>query len=138
MNDPASRGGLQTSIMIRGVGRNSVAYCAGLAVAGGLRYANPPYELHPAVATGFPVAATVTFALFAQPILVQAGGAQLTTDISPNRPLAGLAIATAISLALLAQPVLVFAGKPQLFTLSATSTAAIINPNPARPDLDGL
>jgi hypothetical protein len=75
--------------------------------------------------------------LLAQPILVQAGGSQLTTDISPNRPLAGLAIATAISLALLAQPVLVLAGKPQLFTLPATSSA-VINPDPARSDLDRL
>jgi molybdopterin biosynthesis enzyme len=93
--------------------------------------------LHPAP-TGFPVAATVTFALLAQPVLVQAGGAQLTADIPSNRPLAGLAIAAAISLALLAEPVLVLAGKPQLFTLSASSAAAIINPDPARSDLDGL
>jgi hypothetical protein len=62
----------------------------------------PEICLHPAAPTRFPVAATVTFALLAQPILVQAGGSQLTTDISPNWPLAGLAIATAISLALLA------------------------------------
>jgi hypothetical protein len=77
--------------------------------------------------------------LLAQSILVQTGGSQLTTDISSNRPLAGLAITPAISFALLAQPVLIFAGKPQLFTLSATSAASpIINPDPARSDLDGL
>jgi hypothetical protein len=77
--------------------------------------------------------------LLAQPILVQAGGSQLTANILPDWPLAGLAIATAISLALLAEPVLVFAGETQLFTLSAASGAsAVINPDPARTDLDGL
>jgi hypothetical protein len=93
--------------------------------------------LHAAAPTRFPVTATVTFALLAQAVLVQAGCSQLTADVSPNWPLARLAIATAISLALLAQPVLVLAGKPQLFTLAATSSA-LFNPDPARSDLDRL
>jgi hypothetical protein len=62
----------------------------------------PEICLHPAAPTRFPVAATVTFALLAQPILVQAGGSQLTTDISPNWLSACLPISAAISLALLA------------------------------------
>jgi hypothetical protein len=104
-----------------------------------MRAAECQNPLHAAVSAGLTIAATVTFALFAQFILIQACGPQFTADISPNWPLARLTVATAVSFALLAQPVLIFAGEPQLFTLSAASAdPAVIDSDSARSDLDGL
>jgi hypothetical protein len=65
-----------------------------------------------AASAGFAVAATVTLALFAHPVLVETGLPQFAAHIPPNRSLAGLAVSATISFALLAQAVLVFAGEP--------------------------
>ena len=65
-----------------------------------------------ATSTGFAVAATVSFALFAQSVLVETSLPQLAAYIPPNRSLARLAVSATVSFALLAETVLVFAGEP--------------------------
>ena len=61
---------------------------------------------------GFAVAATVSFALFAQPVLVETSLPQFAAYVPPNRSLARLAVSATVSFALLAEAVLVFAGEP--------------------------
>ena len=65
-----------------------------------------------ATSTGFAVAATVSFALFAQSVLVETSLPQFAAYIPPNRSLARLAVSATVSFALLAEAVLVFAGEP--------------------------
>jgi hypothetical protein len=52
-------------------------------------------------ATSLAVPATIPFALFAQPILVEASCAQLTAHIASDWPLAGFPVSATISFALL-------------------------------------
>jgi hypothetical protein len=97
-----------------------------------------PSGLHSSAPASLPIATAIAFALFTEPILVQARLAKLATDVAADRPFASLAITAAIALAALAKPIPVFAGEAQFFALPATSTvSAIINPDPARSDLNG-
>ena len=92
----------------------------------------------PQLAAGLPVAPAITLALLAQPILVEARGAQLFAHFPARLSLAHLAIPTAITLTLLAQSILVFTGEPQLLALAAAAAAgAIIHADTAGADLNG-
>jgi hypothetical protein len=90
-----------------------------------------------ATSAGFAIAATVSFALFAQAVLVETRLPQFAAHIPPNRSLAGLAVSAAVSFALLAQAVLVFAGTPQFFALPA-SPASIVDADASGSNLDRL
>jgi hypothetical protein len=91
-----------------------------------------------AISARFPVPATISFALFAQLVLVETGLPQFAAHIPPNRPLAGLPVSAAVSFALLPQPVFVFAGTPQLLALSTPSAAPIVYADASRSNLDRL
>jgi hypothetical protein len=95
-------------------------------------------ELILAISTRFPVPATISFALFAQLVLVETGLPQFAAHIPPNWPLAGLPVSAAVSFALLPQPVFVFAGTPQLLALSTPSAAPIVYADAPRSNLDRL
>jgi hypothetical protein len=95
-------------------------------------------ELLQATSTRFPVPATISFALFAQLVLVETGLPQFAAHIPPNWPLAGLPVSAAVSFALLPQPVFVFAGTPQFFALPTTSAAPIVYADAPRSNLDRL
>jgi hypothetical protein len=88
--------------------------------------------------TCFPVPATIAFALFAQPVLVETGLPQFAAHIPPNWSLAGLPVSAAVSFTLLPQPVFVFAGTPQFFALPTTSAAPIVDAHTSRSNLDRL
>src|SRR5215207_1007583 len=90
------------------------------------------------LAAGLSITPTITLALLAQPILVEARGAQLFAHFPARLSLAHLAIATAITLTLLPQSIPVFTGEPQLLALAATAAAAaIIHADAAGADLKG-
>src|SRR5215218_1790584 len=92
----------------------------------------------PVLAAGLPVAPAITLALLAQPILVEARGAQLFAHFLARLSLAHLAIPSAITLTLLAQSILVFTGEPHLLALAAAAAAAaIIYADTAGADLNG-
>jgi hypothetical protein len=95
-------------------------------------------ELLQATSTRFSVPATISFALFAQLVLVETGLPQFAAHIPPNWPLAGLPVSAAVSFALLPQPVFVFAGTPQLLALSTPSAAPIVYADASRSNLDRL
>src|SRR5215212_5879309 len=86
----------------------------------------------PVLAAGLPVAPAITLALLAQPILVEARGAQLFAHFLARLSLAHLAIPTAITLTLLAQAILVFTGEPQLLALAAAAAAAAARSSSAK------
>jgi len=79
------------------------------------------------------VPAAISFASFAQFVLVEARLSQFPANISPNWSLAGLAVSAAIPFTPLAQHVLVFAGAPQLLAFSTTP-----QPDTSRSNLKGL
>jgi hypothetical protein len=91
-----------------------------------------------ATSTRFPVLATISFALFAELVLVETGLPQFAAHVSPNGSLAGLPVSAAVSFALLPQPVFVFAGAPQFFALPTTSAAPIVYADAPRSNLDRL
>jgi hypothetical protein len=95
-------------------------------------------ELLQAASTRFPVPATISFALFAQLVLVETSLPQFAAHIPPNRSLAGLPVSAAVSFALLPQPVFVFAGTPQFFALPTTPAAPIVYADAPRSNLDRL
>ena len=78
------------------------------------------------------IPAAISFASFAQLVLVEAGLSQFGARISQNWSLAGLPVSAAISFAPLAQHVLVFAGTPQLLAFPTPHTDA------SRSNLNGL
>jgi hypothetical protein len=78
------------------------------------------------------IPAAVAFALFAQPVFVEAGRSQILAAIAPHGSAAALAISAAITFALLSEPVLVLASEAQLFAPPAAS----IYPDPARSNLE--
>jgi hypothetical protein len=83
------------------------------------------------------VSTAISFALFAQPILVDARCPQLLAVVPSNRPQAGLAIFAAIALTSLAKPFLHLAGTPQFLALPAPA-AAVVYANASRSNLHGL
>jgi hypothetical protein len=85
-----------------------------------------------APSAGLAIPAAISFASFAQFVLVEAGLSQFGTRIPPNWSLAGLPVSAAISLAPLAEHVLTFAGTPQLLAFPASHTDA------SRSNLKGL
>jgi hypothetical protein len=91
-----------------------------------------------ATSARFPVPATITFALFAQLVLVETSLPQFAAHIPPYWSLAGLPVSAAISFALLPQPVFVFAGTPQFFALPTTSAAPVVYADAPRSNLDRL
>ena len=78
------------------------------------------------------ISAAISFASFAQLVLVEAGLSQFGARIPPNWSLAGLPVSAAISFAPLAEHVLVFAGAPQLLAFPTPQTDA------SRSNLNGL
>jgi hypothetical protein len=78
------------------------------------------------------ILAAISFASFAQLVLVETGLSQFAAHVSPSRSLAGLAVSAAIPFTPLAQHVLVFAGTPQLLAFSAPQ------PDTSRSNLNGL
>jgi hypothetical protein len=85
-----------------------------------------------ATSAGLAIPAAVSFASFAQLILVEAGLPQFAAHIPPSWPLAGLSVSAAISFAPLSQRVLVFTGTPQFLALPSSYSDA------SRSDLDRL
>jgi hypothetical protein len=88
-----------------------------------------------ATSTSLAISAAVSFASFAQRILVETGLPQFSAHIPPNWPLAGLTVSAAISFAPLPQRVLVFAGKPQLLALP---TSTVVHSDASRSNFNGL
>jgi hypothetical protein len=89
------------------------------------------------------ISPAVTFALFAQLILVETGRPQFLAHLLVRRLLTSplltrLAISPAVTFALFAQPILIFTGQSQLLTLAACSPTAIIYLDAARPNLERL
>jgi hypothetical protein len=86
---------------------------------------------------GLTVLAAISFALLAEPVLVQASLPQFAAHVSARGSLlTGFAVGATISFAAFAQPVLVFAGAPQFLALSATASAtAIVDPHTSGANL---
>src|SRR5882724_215092 len=103
--------------------------------AGPLRHTENWRPLH-APPTSLAIPTAVSFASFAQLILVEAGLSQFGAHIPPNWPLASLTVSAAISFAPLPQHVLVFAGTPQLLALPTPST--VVHSDASRSNLNGL
>src|SRR5205085_8384440 len=78
------------------------------------------------------IPAAVAFALFAQPVFIEAGRSQILAAIPPHGSAAGLAISAAIAFALLSKSVLVLASEAQLFAPPPAS----IYPDPAGSNLE--
>jgi hypothetical protein len=88
-----------------------------------------------ATSTGLAIPAAISFASFAQLVLVETGLPQFGAHIPTNWSLAGLAVSAAISFAPLPQRVLVFTGTPQLLALPSST---VVDSDASRSNLNGL
>ena len=75
----------------------------------------------PRSAASLAIPAAISFALFAQPVLVQASLPQLPANIPSCRSLAHFAVSPAVAFALLPSNVFVFAGTSQLLALPTSA-----------------
>jgi len=89
-----------------------------------------------ATSTSLAIPTAISFASFAQLILIKASLSQFATDVPAHWSLAGFSVSAAISFAPLPERILVFAGSPQLLALPTSST--VVDPDAARSNLNGL